>query len=311
MSFLQRLFGKDFEAIRGRAEALFQDGRWADARAQFEHALDRAGNVKGEVAGAIASRIEECGRQLAAGHLGRAEALEARGDVAGAMEFLDAAVAVAPEGPERAGYLARRERLAAGEAARAVPLAHDATIVLSEPILPVDRGDRYERPLDEMLRARGLGQVAGAGTSLDETSGEIVEVEIRLHLSDLDQAVAAVIHFLAAAGAPKGTRLRVGGREEPCGTFESLALFIDAARNREQPRDWFEPMLQELLDAVAQPCEARHLHSYRDGRLAAYLYAPDAEGVWRDIEPLVRKHPACRGARAVLRHGFAPETVQL
>jgi hypothetical protein len=70
-------------------------------------------------------------------------------------------------------------------------------------------------------------------------------------------------------------------------------------------------MLQALLDAVSQPCQARNLQNYRDGRLAAYLYAPDARAVWRDIEPLVRNHPACRGARAILRHGFAPETVRL
>lgn len=39
---------------------------------------------------------------------------------------------------------------------------------LYEHIGPIDRGERYEEPLHAILESRGLGQVTGGGSQLNE-----------------------------------------------------------------------------------------------------------------------------------------------
>ena len=40
---------------------------------------------------------------------------------------------------------------------------------LNDRAQPIDRGERYEDPLDAFLKANGLGEVSGGGTQLLET----------------------------------------------------------------------------------------------------------------------------------------------
>src|SRR6476619_1458065 len=56
---------------------------------------------------------------------------------------------------------------------------------LREHIEPMDRGSRYEDPVDAVLRERGLGQVTGGGSQLSE-SGELEYADIELELANLD-----------------------------------------------------------------------------------------------------------------------------
>jgi hypothetical protein len=62
---------------------------------------------------------------------------------------------------------------------------------LTDRIMPLDRGERYEDPLQEALELRGLGKVTGGSTQMAQTNEiEYVGVDI-----DLDDA-AAVIPFV-------------------------------------------------------------------------------------------------------------------
>ena len=75
---------------------------------------------------------------------------------------------------------------------------------LNDRAQPMDRGERYEDPLDAFLKANGLGEVSGGGTQLLET-GEVEYCEVELELTSVaPEVLDAVAGQLQSAGAPKG-----------------------------------------------------------------------------------------------------------
>jgi hypothetical protein len=78
---------------------------------------------------------------------------------------------------------------------------------------PIDRGEKYEDPLQEMLDAESLGEVTGGGTMQQE--GIIVFVGIDVELTDLDRGIPLVAQKLHELGAPPGSTLEyeVGGKK--------------------------------------------------------------------------------------------------
>ena len=75
-----------------------------------------------------------------------------------------------------------------------------------EHVEPIDRGDRYEDPLQDALDATNIGRVTGGGSQLNELGGiEFADVEIEL--ADLDGALLVVKEALEKAGAPQGSEL--------------------------------------------------------------------------------------------------------
>ena len=57
------------------------------------------------------------------------------------------------------------------------------TARLNARVQPIDRGDHYEDPLDDVLGAAGIGAVTGGGTQLaDEPAGiEFCDLEVRVN----------------------------------------------------------------------------------------------------------------------------------
>src|SRR5687768_3376394 len=100
---------------------------------------------------------------------------------------------------------------------------------LYEYIEPIDRGDRYEDPLDAALGKASLGRVTGGGSQLDELGG-ITFADIEIELANLDDAPRVVADALEAAGAPQGSELLLASDESVLrefGTHQCLAVFLD------------------------------------------------------------------------------------
>lgn len=76
-------------------------------------------------------------------------------------------------------------------------------------IEPIERGERFEDPLTEMMTARGLGEITGGGSSLSDPDDEgrrfVVEAGIDLEVTDLAVARPELRTALKALGAPPGT----------------------------------------------------------------------------------------------------------
>ncbi len=78
---------------------------------------------------------------------------------------------------------------------------------IEEPLMPLERGRKYEDPLNSALRRAGLGRVAGGG-SVQGLDGSIEWISLDLELFDLGLGLEFVRDQLRALGAPKGSVLK-------------------------------------------------------------------------------------------------------
>jgi hypothetical protein len=84
-------------------------------------------------------------------------------------------------------------------------------VKIPEDIGPVDRGDKYEDPLDQLLKTRALGEITGGGSQLGEkrpdgTQGiEFCGIDVQATL--LEPTLALLRDALPGLGAPIGTEL--------------------------------------------------------------------------------------------------------
>jgi hypothetical protein len=167
---------------------------------------------------------------------------------------------------------------------------------------PLDRGEVFEDPLDQILQAAGSGKVTGGGTMLGE-EGEIefCDVEIMLPAAT-DAALGALRHALESLGAPRGSRLiwNDGANELAFGTSEGLAVYLNGT---------------DLPDAVYEECDLDFVYQEfgrllgSDGRVvshwqgpqetALYLYGPSADAMLSRIRACLDSYPLCDKARVV------------
>ena len=172
---------------------------------------------------------------------------------------------------------------------------------LNARVQPLDRGDRYEDPLQEALEANGWGEVTGGGT-MQRMSGEISYCGIDLDLNNVKQAVPFICQFLAKCGAPKGSHLQFeldGDKQEVSfGILEGLAIYFNGT---------------DLPDEVYADCDINYVYSEIDRLLgkrggvqghwqgptetALYLYGYSVDEMTTQIKPLMDEYPLCEKAR--------------
>ena len=81
---------------------------------------------------------------------------------------------------------------------------HFLYVLIPGDIRPVERGNRFEDPLQESLRASGLGEVTGGGSQMGE--GDTVEYcGIDVIVYDLDRGIQHLKEELSRLGAPPNT----------------------------------------------------------------------------------------------------------
>lgn len=93
---------------------------------------------------------------------------------------------------------------------------HSTLVVvkINESIMPIDRGHKYEDPLNKALKEAKLGEVTGGGTMLSKIR-KIEWVGIDVELNDVDKGVPFLRHKLIELGVPPDTTLeyRSHGRQ--------------------------------------------------------------------------------------------------
>lgn len=82
-------------------------------------------------------------------------------------------------------------------------------------MIPLERGAKYEEPLGNALKARGLGEVSGGGTQLGprkaDGSHDLVSVDIDVDLVDAERGLPALREELHKLNPPPGTHLSYTG----------------------------------------------------------------------------------------------------
>lgn len=198
------------------------------------------------------------------------------------------------------------QRTASAVPETAQPLRDDeieVTAELNHKIGPIDRGDRYEDPLDEALKKHGYGEVDGGGTLLSEKA-EIQHCDVNLILTSPAISIPYVIQFLESRGAPKGSKLRiyegVTERVVPFGVREGFAIYLDGVN---LPKEVYQTsdsnfVVSEINRQIAGHGEIEG-HWQGPAETALYIYGDSIEIMKPLVAEFVASYPLCQGARVV------------
>ena len=172
-----------------------------------------------------------------------------------------------------------------------------------EHIEPIDRGERYEDPLQAVLESKGLGRVTGGGSLLNELGG-IDYAEIEIELANLEDALNVAIEALETAGAPQGSELLEGERVlREFGKQQCVAVYLDGIT---LPQEVYETL--DFDAVIAELGAAAGDESFRGfwagpEETALFFFGPDAEATFSNIEPVLKRLPVGQNARVVIRSG--------
>ena len=172
---------------------------------------------------------------------------------------------------------------------------------LNDRAQPLDRGERYEDPLDAFLNANGLGEVTGGGTQLLET-GEIESCEVEMDLTTVaPEVLDAVVEQMQAAGAPKGSRLVYGeGAERAFGRQEGLAVYLNGTDLPDETyRDCDIDFVYSEFSRLLQGQGAVHSHWQGPTETALYMYGESYEAMRMALADFIASYPLCAQARVV------------
>ena len=176
---------------------------------------------------------------------------------------------------------------------------------LYEHIEPIDRGNRYEDPLQARLDESRAGRVTGGGSQLNDLGG-IEYVELELELANLEEAIGTVSASLEQSGAPKGSELIDGGDQRVLrefGTHECLAIFLDGVTLPDAV--YAELDFEAVVDALQAAAGPASYHGFSQGaeETGLYFFGPNADDMFARMEPALRSLPIGQNARVVLCHG--------
>ena len=174
-----------------------------------------------------------------------------------------------------------------------------------EHIEPIDRGSRYEDPLNDALEAAGIGRVTGGGSQLTE-EGRIEFADIEIELVDLDAALQAAVDALERAGAPQGSEIHLDGSVlREFGAAQCVAVYLDGVTLPEQVYAAldFDELIAELDDAGGEGSYRGHWQGPDETGL--FFFGPNAEDLFTRIEPALLAQPIGQNARVVVNEGRA------
>jgi hypothetical protein len=173
---------------------------------------------------------------------------------------------------------------------------------LNDKIMPIDRGEIYEDPLDELLNSENIGEVSGGGT-MQEKSGEIeyCDIEIKLNSSEIDKTVInKIIDKLEKLGAPKGSVLNIGKTQEKInfGNLEGIGIYIDGIN---LPKNVYEECdINFVITEIHRLTETEYIinrYWESDNGTALYFYGQSFDKMKNQISDFVESYPLCKNCR--------------
>lgn len=176
------------------------------------------------------------------------------------------------------------------------------TITLNDKIMPIDRGDVYEDPLDDFIQASGIGEVCGGGT-MQMASGEVdfCDIEIQLYSDSIDETqLTRLQEKLEDLGAPKDSFifLEKDQRKIMIGKKEGLAIYLDGVNldNEVYENCDSNVVVDEIRKRVNDTSEiVRFWESNTE--TALYFYSDSFEEMKSAIRDFVETYPLCKNAR--------------
>jgi hypothetical protein len=172
-----------------------------------------------------------------------------------------------------------------------------------EHIEPIDRGSRYEDPLNEVLEPAGIGRVTGGGSQLTE-SGRIAFADIEIELVDLDEALNKAVQTLERAGAPQGSEIHLDGRVlREFGAAQCVAVYLDGVSLPDEvyaDLD-FDQLVADIEEVAGQGSYRGHWQGNEETGL--FFFGSHAEELFARIQPVLLTKPIGQNARIVVNEG--------
>ncbi len=174
-----------------------------------------------------------------------------------------------------------------------------------EHVEPIDRGSRYEDPLQAALEQARLGRVTGGGSQLNELGG-IDYADVEIELANLDDALLAVVAALEEAGAPQGSELIDAADSRVLTAFgrqQCLAVFLDGTSLPDEVYAGLD--FDAVVDQIGAAAGSGSFHGFAQGpeETGLFFFGPDADAMFAGVEPVLRRLPIAQNARVILRHG--------
>ncbi len=178
---------------------------------------------------------------------------------------------------------------------------HTVTARLNAKLQPLQRGEEFEDPLDDLLQAEGLGQVTGGGTQLAAPPYgiEFCDIEIAVHATGADVTLR-LCEMLNGLGAPKGSSLIFDDERAPVpfGRDEGLALFLNGTDLPD------EVYAESDVNQIISECnhlmgEAGQMKGYWEGprETALFFYGTSYQNMKTAIDPFIASDPGCQLSR--------------
>lgn len=179
---------------------------------------------------------------------------------------------------------------------------HFVIATLNARLQPVHRGEIYEDPLDEVLKAHDIGEVTGGGTMMT-ADGEVAHADLEIGMVGeiTDTTASLITATLERLGAPKGSKLTIepDGREVAFGINEGLAVYLNGT---DLPTTVYAECDSNVVFAEFERLLGEGvIQSWWHGptETALYLYGPSFALMRDAIRQFVDTYPLCDRARLV------------
>lgn len=173
---------------------------------------------------------------------------------------------------------------------------------LNDKVMPIDRGEIYEDPLDEFLKNKNIGEVTGGGT-MQLQSGELeyCDVEIKLYNEEIDDnRIRLIIEKLEELGAPKGSKLTIEktGQKIEFGKKEGLGIYLDGVNLDEEVYKNSDSnfVVSEIKWLIGDTTETVRFWENNE-ETALYFYSDSFYNMNESIKEFIKEYPLCKGAR--------------
>ena len=173
---------------------------------------------------------------------------------------------------------------------------------INDKVMPIDRGELYEDPLDEFIQTKGIGSVTGGGTmSLATHEIDYCDVEILMKSDKItDEQIELIITKLEELGAPKGSKLTIEKTKKTFkfGRKEGLAIYLDGKTL--SPEVYKTSDVNVVVSEIQQLTgDTSEIIRYWEGgeETALYFYSDSFSKMKEAIAGFVADYPLCKGAR--------------
>lgn len=159
-------------------------------------------------------------------------------------------------------------------------------------LMPMDRGNLFEDPLDAVLRKHGIGEVDGGGT-LCSPEGMPLSCDVDLAVEPGREA--DLVAFLARLdNIAAGSYLEVDGEQVSIGTLEGLCLALNGVDLPDEV--YAQADLNALVDALDERLgDTGYYASYYIGSKYTnlYFYGESYEDMEEVVRDYARTCPQC------------------